>query len=261
MKYLSLAVFLLFCCDQKKIYNDAIPVSSVPTDRISELMYPAGSWQDFLQHLPVKQGPILDYTGHQISNQAKHSAIINYDVGDRDLQQCADALIRMRTEYLFESKNYSAIGFHFTGGGYYKWTDYCNGIRPLIKNNHIQFLKIGNNAAEASHTDLRKYLDIVYDFANTVSLSAELIPANKLETGTVIIYPGYPGHCCMIINTGIKAPKDTVYTLAEGYMPAQSIYILANPYEPGISPWYHLQKGIISTATTEFRSYYLRKFE
>ena len=61
------------------------------------------SFAEFLHNLPLKEtgSPVLDYTGTHISNQEEHIAIINYDVGTRNFQQCADATIRLRAEYLF----------------------------------------------------------------------------------------------------------------------------------------------------------------
>ena len=84
------------------------------------------SFGAFLQNIQLKvdKSPILDYTGLPISNQAAHVAILNYDVGIRDLQQCADAVIRLRAEYLFERGNYSEIAFHFTSGDLFTWEQY-----------------------------------------------------------------------------------------------------------------------------------------
>lgn len=224
------------------------------------LNYPPDSWPYFLQHLPAEHKPIVDYKGNLIGNQEKHFAVLSFDIGNADLQQCADALMRIRAEYLFSRMKYTEIGFHFNNGIFYSWTDYLNGLRPILKNRKII---LGHAAAASviSHSSLRKYLDIVYAYANTVSLCRELKYTNRLETGTVIIYPGNPGHCCMIIDEALGDDRDTVYKLAEGYMPAQSIYILSNPYEPDLNPWYHLGKGDINTASCSFHSYYLRKFE
>jgi hypothetical protein len=224
------------------------------------LNYPPESWPYFLQHLPAEHKPIVDYKGNLIENQEKHFAVLNFDIGNADLQQCADALMRIRAEYLFSKKKYSEIGFHFNYGIFYSWTDYLKGIRPILKDRKM-ILGQSAAASEVSHSSLRKYLDMVYAYANTVSLCRELKYTNRLETGTVIIYPGNPGHCCMIIDEALVDNRDTVYKLAEGYMPAQSIYILSNPYEPDLNPWYHLGKGDINTASCSFRSYYLRKFE
>jgi hypothetical protein len=49
----------------------------------------------FFTASPVKDAPVLDYTGKPVVNQAKHFVVINYDVGtadhhkpERSLQYC-----------------------------------------------------------------------------------------------------------------------------------------------------------------------------
>ncbi len=242
--------------DQLPTANRQPPTNVTPTP----LVYPQNSWQYFLQHLPAEIGPILDFRGNPIDNQEKHYAILTFDVGRSDLQQCADALMRLRAEYLFSQKAFDRIGFHFNAGINYSFSDYLKGLRPVFRGRN-QILSLTNMPSELSHASLRKYLDIVYAYANTVSLCKELKTTDRLETGTVIIFPGNPGHCSIIVDAAVNAKADTVFKLVEGYMPAQSIYVLANPYEPALNPWYHLGKGEINTASCSFRSYYLRKFE
>ena len=253
-------LFLAACCLVACRYQPAPapdPVSEIKSDSTRP-----GSWAYFLQHLPERKGDILDYRGRPIANQEKHFALISYDVGTKDLQQCADALIRIRAEWLFSQKRFDEIGFHFTSGAFYSWVAWCQGIRPVFENHggRQSFVKAAAPKAK-THASLRSYLDIIYAYSGTVSLCKELKPTDKLDIGTVIIYPGHPGHCCLIVDRGVRDGKDTVYKLVEGYMPAQSIYMLANPYEPDLSPWYHLSKKEISTASCTFSSFYLRKFE
>ena len=240
--------------------DSPLPAILQQNDTVAVTPQAKGTWAYFLQHLPTASGPVLDYRGQPISNQSKHAALIKYDIGTKDLQQCADALMRLRAEYLYGQQRYREIGFHFTTGGYYTFSDYCRGIRPAQKGGGIM-LAATAAPSTPTHNALRKYLDHVYAYANTVSLCQELKPTYTFEIGTVIIYPGYPGHCCIIVNEGTTRQGEKVYQLAEGYMPAQSIYILANPYQPQLSPWYTLKKGIIKTSSCEFRSYQLRKFE
>lgn len=168
--------------------------------------------------------------------------------------------MRLRSEYLFSQKKYTEIVFHLNSGIFYTWMDYCKGLRPAFRNRQQELVKT-NDGSEISHASLRKWLNIVYTYANSVSLCKELKKADGLQTGTVIIFPGNPGHCCIIIDEAITDKLDTLYKIAEGYMPAQSIYILSNPYEPEWNPWYHLGKGEINTTSCSFRSYYLKKFE
>jgi hypothetical protein len=227
---------------------------------LTPLSFPYDSWFSFLQRLPTEDKPIVDYKGNPVSNQGKRFRILTYDVGHSDLQQCADALMRIRAEYLFSRKKYEEISFHFCSGMKYSWTDYLTGNRPVMKGRNQIIIQTAAICLP-SHKALREYLDIVYTYANTVSLCRELKNTNRLGIGTVIIYPGNPGHCCMIVDAAVNGKNDTLYKLVEGYMPAQSIYVLSNPFEPDINPWYHLSKGDINTASCSFRSYYLRKFE
>jgi hypothetical protein len=222
--------------------------------------YPPESWFYFLQHLPTQQGLVLDFTGKPVPDQGKHFSILTYDVGNTDLQQCADALMRLRSEYLFSQKKYEQIGFHFNSGIYYSYAAYLKGMRPVYSGKNLK-MEQSARTSTISHSTMRLYLNIVFAYANTVSLCKELKPAKRLETGTVIIFPGHPGHCCMVVDAAITDQTDTVFKLAEGYMPAQSIYILSNPFEPEWNPWYHLGPGDINTASCSFRSYYLKKFE
>jgi hypothetical protein len=221
--------------------------------------YDVNSWQYFLQHLPVVDQPIVDYTGKQINYQQKHVGIIPYDVGNADLQQCADALMRLRAEYLFQQKRHDEIGFHFVSGDFYTWNNYCKGLRPAVKGNGVKFITA--SPSEKSHETLRKYLDIVYTYASTISLDRELKKANDFEIGTVVIHAGSPGHCFIIIGEATNKAGEKVYKLAEGYTPAQSIYVLRNLNEDGVSPWYQLKKGVIETASYRFEEYKLGRFE
>jgi hypothetical protein len=225
----------------------------------TSIKYSSDSWQYFLQHLPVVNKPVVDYRNRQIEYQEKSAGIIPFDVGTTDLQQCADALIRLRAEYLFQQKRYSEIGFHFVSGDYYTWNDYCSGLRPVANGNGIKF--VHTSESEKTHESLRRYLDIVYTYASTISLSKELKTTNAFEIGTVVIYAGSPGHCFIIIDEATNSRGEKVYKLAEGYSPAQSIYVLRNLNEGGISPWYLLKKGVIETASYRFENYKLGKFE
>ena len=57
------------------------------------------------------------------------------------LQQCADALIRIRSEYLWDNQRKDEIGFNFTSGHYCSWKQYAKGYRPKIKGNKVTFHK------------------------------------------------------------------------------------------------------------------------
>ena len=252
-------LFLLLGCGNASSISTKI-IADVQSDAIVNLLRDnEKSWNYFLKHLPVVDGPVLDYRGQPISYQDKHMGVIPYDVGKADLQQCADALMRIRAEYLFDQQRYADIGFHFTSGQYYSWNDYCKGKKPVASGNGVRFIQAA--ARSRTHESLRNYLDIVYTYASTISLAKELKPANDFEVGTVVIYPGSPGHCFMIIDEKTDAAGKKLFKLAEGYTPAQSIYVLRNLDESEKTPWHRLTKGVIETASYRFEKYEMGKFE
>lgn len=47
----------------------------------------------------------------------EEAAVIDIDVEKRDLQQCADAVMRLRAEWLWSIGTKDRIAFNYTGGG------------------------------------------------------------------------------------------------------------------------------------------------
>jgi hypothetical protein len=256
--FLFLFSFCFFTCSEQAATTPAKQALPVPVFARKEIT-DKNSWSYYLQHLPEKKGPILDYKGNLISFQQKHATIIDYDIGNRDLQQCADALMRLRAEYLFTQKRYDEIHFHFTSGHDYRFSEYCNGKMPVPAGNSIRFVTVSPSAT--NHQSLRKYLDLIYAYAGSISLAGELKKADRFGIGTVVITPGSPGHCFIIADEAVTAAGDTVYKLVEGYTPAQSIYVLQNTLEPRLGYWHRLAKGTIHTASYYFTSYQLKTFE
>lgn len=223
------------------------------------------SFGDFLQNLALEPDgtPILNYYGIPIDNQSEHAAVLSYDVGTKDLQQCADAIIRLRAEYLFETGQYSEIGFHFTSGDLFTWDDYKNGYRPVINSsNGVSFEKMA--LENDSKSNFRKYLDIIFTYAGTISLNNETIPLtaeDTIKTGDIIINPGSPGHAVLIAATATNN-NENIYLLVEGYTPAQSIHVLTNPFNDEINPWYKitLTDKPLPTARYTFNKTNIRRF-
>ena len=225
-----------------------------------------GSMGQFLQNLKLKPSgsPILDYKGSPIANQSEHAAVLDIDVGNKDLQQCADAVIRLRAEYLWHHNRHSEIAFHFTSGDLCRWEDYRDGVRPSITGNHVQFSKTATR--DGSYANFRKYLNLVFTYAGTISLDKEtrrIGTDETLATGDILITPGGPGHVVIIVGHAKNDQGKNIYLLAESFMPAQSIHIITNPYNSSISPWYELKLTTdpVTTARYSFTTGNFRRFK
>src|SRR5699024_8892453 len=75
-----------------------------------------GSFGEFLRGLPLRtdRKTVLSYRGARLSSPS--AAVVAMDVGERDLQQCADTIIRLHAEYLWSAGKQRALGYHFTSG-------------------------------------------------------------------------------------------------------------------------------------------------
>ncbi|MFN9596215.1 MAG: DUF4846 domain-containing protein, partial [Bacteroidota bacterium] len=237
-----------------------------PPDGFNWVEEEEGSMGQFLQNLKLKPSgsQILDYTGTPIDNQSEHAAVLDIDVGDKNLQQCADAVIRLRAEYLWHHNRQSEIAFHFTSGDLCRWEDYRDGVRPSITGNNVRFSKTAT--LDRSYANFRKYLNLVFTYAGTISLDKEtrrLGTDETLEPGDILITPGSPGHVVIIVGHAQNANGKNIYLLAESYMPAQSIHIVTNPYNSSISPWYELKPTTdpVTTARYSFATGNFRRFK
>ncbi|EJL72436.1 DUF4846 domain-containing protein [Chryseobacterium populi] len=219
----------------------------------------------FIENFKLKSygSPILKYDGSPISTQHLHQAVFDIDTGNKDLQQCADAIIRLRAEYLFKTKQFHRIKFHFTSGDLISWNDYKNGVRAFVNGNSVSFRKTTD--FDGSYQNFRNYLDLVFNYAGTISLHKETNPVTKntdLKTGDILITPGSPGHIVFISGVCKNNEGKKLFLLSEGFTPAQSIHLLSNPFDKNISPWYNLNVNSSETKTaryffkpTNFRSF------
>ncbi|MFZ4930295.1 DUF4846 domain-containing protein [Chryseobacterium sp. Mn2064] len=224
-----------------------------------------GSFGYFIENFTLKPygSQILKYDGNPISTQHLHEAVFDIDTGSKDLQQCADAVIRLRAEYLYKAKKYDEIKFHFTSGDLLTWNDYKNGTRAFVNGNSVNFRKAAE--LDNSYKNFRNYLDLIFNYAGTISLNKETKPVTRnsnLKTGDILITPGSPGHVVFIAGVCQNKEGKKLFLLGEGFTPAQSIHLLSNPFDKNISPWYDLDVASPETKTaryifklTNFRSF------
>lgn len=225
-----------------------------------------GSFGAYLQDIKLKQegAKILDFNKKPIQNQFEHIAVLDIDVGTKNLQQCADAIIRLRAEYLWAQKRYDEIKFNFTSGEAFSWRDFKNGIRPKVSNNNkVAFIKSAPKAD--GYEAFKRYLEIIFIYAGTISLNQEtnrVMDNRKIKTGDMIISPGSPGHAAIIVGRAKNKQGHSVFLLAQGYTPAQSIHIITNPFRPKFNPWYEVKisQTPLVTARYTFKTANVKSF-
>jgi hypothetical protein len=236
---------------QKRIpVTDALPSQIISAGQTVETRFPvpagflrlpadSGSFAAYLRRFPLHPDshPVHLHDGSLKNRQDVHVAVLNLDVGKRDLQQCADAVMRLRAEYLFHQKRYADIHFDFTNGFRADYARWRRGERIRVAGNHAHW--VPGTAPSGNYAAFRQYLDMVFSYAGTASLARELEPADPatIQPGDVWIHGGHPGHAVIVLDVA-ENPKsgERRFLLAQSYMPAQEIHVLRNP--AGESPWY-----------------------
>jgi hypothetical protein len=205
-----------------------------------------GSYADWLRHLPLKPdaSAVVLHDGRPVTDRGTVAAVVDIDVGRSDLQQCADAVMRLRAEYLFGRRLTHLIGFELVNGERYRFASYVEGTTPAQAGYGISWQR--GRPRDADHADLRRWLDIVFGFASTRSLARELRAVDMADAaiGDVFVRPGNPGHALTIVDMAVDPDNGRkLALLAQGSMPARDIHLLRNTLDHRLGPWFPLVAG------------------
>ncbi|UTW62387.1 DUF4846 domain-containing protein [bacterium SCSIO 12741] len=278
-------LFLLACWDPApENTSEPLPTPQIPEKPVTKIYHPEGdhlaeritppagyqrlavqegSFAEYLRNFPLMPHGSLVYTCDSsiIPNDHYYCAVLQIDVGKKDLQQCADAVMRLKAEYHYGKQEYDSIHFNLTNGFRMNYSAWKEGKRLVVKGNQTYWK---NSAAPSTdYASFRRYLDRVYTYAGTLSLSKELKPASidRIVPGEVFIQGGSPGHAVIVMDVAENAEGERLFLLAQSYMPAQNIHVLVNRNEPDISPWYRAKESqSISTPAWHFYSEDLMAF-
>lgn len=214
---------------QYKVIHDIKPPAGY-----KRLESSAGSFSEWLRNIPLKKSKtVYCWDGSLKKNQSVQFAVLDIPVGKKDLQQCADAVMRLRAEYLFVQRKFSAITFADNAGKVYQWK------------------------GESNRNLFEQYLEEVFGWCGSASLERQLVLLNdrqSIEPGDIFIKGGFPGHAMIVVDVVVNNQGERLFMLAQSYMPAQDIHIVINPLEKKIFPWYPLHDTIITPEWVFYRS-------
>lgn len=241
------------------VVEEAIPYPSMigetPTPKgYIRMEAPANSWAEYLRLLPLKpeRTPVYCYDGSKSYWTNSAYGVIDMEIGNQDLQQCADAIIRLRAEWLYQQKRYSDIHFNFTNGFNCEYLRYAKGERVRVHGNKTSWYQSAGE--DYSYKTFRKYLDLVFMYAGTASLSRELhkVDIQDIQIGDIFMQGGHPGHAMLVVDVAQDTiTGDKAILVAQSYMPAQDIHIIAATNK---QPWFFV-KDLIEIGYVNLRSW------
>ncbi|WP_052752906.1 DUF4846 domain-containing protein [Kordia zhangzhouensis] len=217
-------------------------------DNYNRVILKENHFGSYLRKLPLKPiaSKVMYFDGRAKNNMNVYISVVDMEIGTRDLQQCADAVMRLRGEFLFEQQRLQDIHFTFVSDG-----------KPRY------FLKYAKG--DYSYKKFRRYMNYIFAYANTASLRKELQEVTSIkdiQVGDVFIQKGNPyGHAVIVVDVAKNEQNEKLFMIAQSYMPAQETQILVNRNDSKISPWYKATEGTIYTPEWTFKSTDLRRFK
>jgi len=209
------------------------------------------SFAAFLRSLPLLPAgtPVRDFRGgvQRGPDSPFIAAVVDIDVGHADLQQCADFVIRLNAEWRYGRGDRSmAVGV--LSGPPLSLHGYLGGERARVEDGHLVLRR--EVAPEVDdHRAFRAYLDEVFAWANTASLTRQsaAVGWDEVRGGDFFVASGNPfGHAVLVLDVAKDPSGRLALLLGEGYMPAQSFHVL----RPGRSTaWFVLDASASEVAT------------
>jgi len=206
------------------------------------------SFAAWLRGLPLRErgAAVRSFRGELVhaGDDPRVSAVVELDVGTRDLQQCADSIMRLDAEWRYATGHRDQIHYPIGHGSSLAFTRWSDGDRPTIDDrDQVTWLQRGKR--DDSHGALRAYLDVVFAWAGTASLADSLhrLARDQVRAGDFFVLGGHPGHAVLVLDVAVDADGHRRALLGQGFMPAQDFHVLAHDGDP----WFSLDGDTVAT--------------
>lgn len=207
----------------------------------------AGSFAEWLRSLPMapEGTPAKTFDGKEAlaGDDDYLAGVIAIDTGDADLQQSSDVIIRLHAEYLWSRGEKDKIAYLSATKLNMPFSRWEKGQR-LIPNGPNVFWVIKGKPAETPYPEFRKYLDAVFNWANSTSLSPRSTPVAEpkdLVAGDFFLQSQAPNHVAVVLDVAEKPSGERVALLGQARSPAESIHVV----RPGkATPWFSVRPPV-----------------
>lgn len=207
----------------------------------------AGSFAEWLRGLPMapEGTPAKSFDGHETlaADDDYLAGVVAIDTGTPDLQQSSDVIIRLHAEYLWSRGDKDKITYLSATKLSMPLSRWEKGQR-LIPNGPNVFWVVKGKPSELDHAEFRRYLDAVFNWANSTSLSPRSTPVDdpkELVAGDFFLQSEEPNHVAVVLDVAEKPSGERVALLGQARNPAESIHVV----RPGkATPWFSVRPPV-----------------
>jgi hypothetical protein len=208
---------------------------------------PPGSFSEWLRSLPMAPDgtPVKSFDGKETlaADDDFLAGVVAIDIGNADLQQSSDVIIRLHAEYLWSRGEKDKISYLSATKLNMPLSRWEKGQR-LLPNGPNVFWVVKGKPAEIDHAEFHRYLDAVFNWANSTSLaprSTQVENPKDLVAGDFFLQSGEPNHVAVVLDVADKPSGERVALLGQARNPAESIHVV----RPGkATPWFSVRPPV-----------------
>jgi hypothetical protein len=199
------------------------------------------SFAAWLRGLPVRidRRAVLTHRGRRTGGDS--AGVIALDVGEKDLQQCADTLLRLHGEWLWSQGRSDEIGYHFTSGDLSRFEDWVAGRKWKIDGAKV--VQVAVDPVARDRAALRAWFEQLFMYAGTRSLvlDTDAIALDQpIAVGDMLLHPGSPGHVVIVLDVAEGRGGEQIAVIGQGSMPAQELHVIPGPVA---GAWFRFPAG------------------
>jgi Domain of unknown function (4846) len=217
-----------------------------------------GSFAEWLRGLPLAAPgtPVVSNSGSTVysGDDDYVAAVLALDVGAGDLQQSADAVIRLNAEWLWASNKPDAISYRSASKLDMPFSRWVKGQRLIASGPNV-FWVVKGKPRPATYQDFRAYIDAVMLWTNNVALAARATPildSKRLVAGDFFLQSRGKGHAILVLDVAEKPTGERVALLGQALQsPAQSVHVIRPGRE---TAWFSLRppSSVVTPRSEQF---------
>ena len=208
---------------------------------------PHNEFAAFINNLPLKSDKLKArlYDGSEKINDYVYIGVIDLIQPKNNVQYNGNAIIRLRAEYLYRTKQFDRIDFKINP-------------RQDLKS-FKEFAQ--NDFSQKKFNEFIEYLLYNYN-PNTLHHHLKSVSLQEMQIGDIFVQRSQSrGHAAIVIDMATDEMGNKLFLLAQAFYPGQDIYIASNLDNEEINPWYVLKDGPILTPEWRFMPNDLMRFK
>jgi hypothetical protein len=202
------------------------------------------SFAEWLRGLPMaaEGTPAKSFDGKETlaGDDDFMAGVVAIDVGSQDLQQSSDVIIRLHAEYMWSRGDKEQIAYRSATKLSLPLSRWEKGQRLIAQGPNV-FWAVQGKPADVDHAEFRRYLDAVFTWANSTSLSPRSTPVEDPKELTAGNFFLQSQDVAVVLDMAEKPSGERVALLAKSRTPAENIHVL----RPGkATAWFSIRPPV-----------------